>query len=170
MNEEKASSPVRQETPGGPEELNRLAYVGAPAPEGLSYAERVYFTELRAVYDLFRRGGITIEDAQREKRQILMDYNAARDWARSGDYYRELRFRLANAVCEYRGAPSIETADGILLAFDGFVGRLGVAEGETPRPDQLRYMAIQRARERQKSGAEEETETETETEEKGEPQ
>ena len=50
--------------------FERAALRGDPMPEGMALYEQAAFQALRGLYALYRRGGISREDAAREKEKI----------------------------------------------------------------------------------------------------
>ena len=69
--------------------FERAALRGDPMPEGMALYEQAAFQALRGLYALYRRGGISREDAAREKEKILEAYRQEEaDWARSREITR----------------------------------------------------------------------------------
>lgn len=59
------------------DDLERAAKAGKGVPDGLTANERMLFIAMRGLYYQFGAGVITIDQAKREKRQVMNDFNAA---------------------------------------------------------------------------------------------
>ncbi|MGN0592018.1 MAG: hypothetical protein ACI4JQ_02085 [Ruminococcus sp.] len=57
-------------------ELDKMAYEMQELPSGLNMPETYYFLAMRSIYVMFLCGKLTEEQAKREKRKIVSDYNA----------------------------------------------------------------------------------------------
>jgi len=56
------------------EELEDLAFVSAPLPEGLNLAQTLLFLSFRSLYDFARRVEMPQEQGRREKQKLLQAY------------------------------------------------------------------------------------------------
>ena len=56
------------------DELEDLAYNGAPMPEGLNYVDTLYFQKLRLLYAYARQVQMPPEQGKREKQMIVEQY------------------------------------------------------------------------------------------------
>lgn len=63
-------------------ELDQLAKKGAPMPEGLPMHEQCYYISSRGLYAQYQAQHLTLEDAKKEKIEILKQYELGKEqWA-----------------------------------------------------------------------------------------
>lgn len=105
------------------EELEDLAYNGAPMPDLRSQAQVLLYQSFRDLYDFARRSGMSPEQGKREKAQILEAYRINKFLEDLQEDTQELWKRIEIAASEYRKAPSVELADKLLEAIYGGVKR-----------------------------------------------
>lgn len=96
------------------DELEDLAYRGAPMPDLNSQAQVLLFQSFRSLYR--SASSLTREQGRREKQEILKAYQVNQFlesmWEQSNDMW----LRIEAASAEYRKQPSIENADKLLKA------------------------------------------------------
>lgn len=63
-----------------PQNIERLAMHGELLPSGLNQAEQLLFMSFRCLYQSYRSGTITREQAQNEKRELLETFNEENRW------------------------------------------------------------------------------------------
>ena len=105
------------------EELEDLAYNGAPMPDLDSQAQVLLFQSFRDLYDFARRSGMSKEQGKREKAQILAAYKINKFLEEMQEDTCQMWKRIEIAASEYRKAPSVELADKLLEAIYGGVKR-----------------------------------------------
>lgn len=105
------------------EELEDLAYNGAPMPDLDSQAQVLLFQSFRDLYDFARRSGMSREQGKREKAQILSAYKINKFLEEMQEDTCQMWKRIEIAASEYRKAPSVELADKLLEAIYGGVKR-----------------------------------------------
>lgn len=98
------------------DELEDLAYRGAPVPELQSLAQLLLFQCLRELYRFAETAKITKEQGRREKQQILDAYRINIFLEELHESTQQLWKRIEIAATEYRKKPSIEAADKLLEA------------------------------------------------------
>lgn len=101
------------------EELEDLAYNGAPMPDLRSQAQVLLFQSFRDLYDFARRSGMSPEQGKREKAQILAAYKTNKFLEEMQEDTCQMWKRIEIAASEYRKAPSVELADKLLEAIYG---------------------------------------------------
>lgn len=101
------------------EELEDLAYNGAPMPDLRSQAQVLLFQSFRDLYDFARRSGMSKEQGKREKAQILAAYKINKFLEELQESTNEMWKNIEIAASEYRKAPSVELADKLLEAIYG---------------------------------------------------
>ena len=92
---------------------------GDEMPEGLPYYDQLMYQQLRLLYDAFKKGIIDRETAQKEKRQMLNEYECYKiQWQMIDDVSDIIR-RTELARAEFRKAPSIDAGWNLLNACEG---------------------------------------------------
>lgn len=94
-----------------PEELEDLAYRGAPMPDLRSQAAVLLFQAFRNLYDFARRVGMSPEQGRREKAEILNAYQINKTLEDMQEATNNMWARIERAAAEYAKNPSVETAD-----------------------------------------------------------
>ena len=114
--------------------FDRAALRGDPMPEGMALYEQAAFQALRGLYALYRRGGISREDAAREKEKILEAYRQeGADWARSREItqaHARLWQNIEAAANRYGRERTLDHADAFVRAVYGAGVKAG--KGEMP--------------------------------------
>ena len=98
------------------DELEDLAYNGAPMPDLKSQAQVLLFQSFRDLYDFARRSGMKPEQGKREKAQILSAYQVNKFLEELQESTNDMWSRIDAAACAYRKSPSIENADELMRA------------------------------------------------------
>lgn len=99
-----------------PEELEDLAYQGAPMPDLRSQADVLLFQSFRNLYDFAKRVGMSPEQGKREKSQIVEAHRINKFLEELHESTNEMWKRIEIAGAAYRKSPSIETADALMKA------------------------------------------------------
>lgn len=94
-----------------PEELEDLAYQGAPMPDLTSQADVLLFQAFRNLYDFARRVGMSPEQGKREKSQIVEAHRINKCLEDMQEATNNMWARIERAAAEYAKNPSVETAD-----------------------------------------------------------
>lgn len=88
-------------------------------PPGLSFPDQCMFQALAGLYARYRAKTITRDQASREKKQLLREYeNAVYFWG-LGKHWSEVIMRTELARAEYRKNRTLENADKLLSSIDG---------------------------------------------------
>lgn len=99
-----------------PEELEDLAFRGAPMPDLTSQADVLLFQSFRNLYDFAKRVGMSPEQGKQEKAQILDAYKTNKFLEDMQEGTNRMWKRIEIAASEYRKSPSVEKADQLLKA------------------------------------------------------
>lgn len=102
-----------------PEELEDLAYQGAPMPDLRSQADALLFQAFRNLYDFAKRVGMSPEQGKREKSQIVEAHRINKFLEELNEDTQQLWKRIEIAASNYRKAPSVELADKLIEAIYG---------------------------------------------------
>lgn len=94
-----------------PEELEDLAYQGAPMPDLRSQADVLLFQAFRNLYDFAKRVGMSPEQGKREKSQIVEAHRINKALEDMQESTNNMWARIERAAAEYAKSPSVETAD-----------------------------------------------------------
>lgn len=98
------------------EQLEDLAYRGAPMPDLRSQADVLAFLSFRSLYDFAKRVGMAPEQGRREKAQIVEAHKINKFLEEMQEETDQMWKRIELAAAEYRKAPSVEKADDLLRA------------------------------------------------------
>lgn len=98
------------------EQLEDLAYRGAPMPDLRSQADVLAFLSFRSLYDFAKRVGMAPEQGRREKAQIVEAHKINKFLEEMQEETDRMWKRIEIAASEYRKAPSVEKADDLLRA------------------------------------------------------
>lgn len=99
-----------------PEQLEDLAYQGAPMPDLRSQADVLLFLAFRNLYDFAKRVGMAPEQGKREKSQIVEAHRINKFLEELNENTQQLWKRIEIAASEYQKNPSVELADKLLEA------------------------------------------------------
>ena len=99
-----------------PEELEDLAYQGAPMPDLRSQADVLLFQSFRNLYDFARRVRMAPEQGRREKAQIVEAHRVNKFLEELQESTSDMWGRIEIAATAYRKSPSVETADELMRA------------------------------------------------------
>lgn len=97
----------------------KITMAGGEMPKGLEYPDQILFTQLRLLYDSYKRKLIDRETATREKVELLRTYEANKIGENA---IKECAKQIKNtelARAEYRKNKSIEAADRLLFCLEG---------------------------------------------------
>lgn len=97
-----------------PEELEDLAYQGAPMPDLRSQADVLLFQAFRNLYDFAKRVGMSPEQGKREKSQIVEAWRINKFLEDLQESTNQMWRKLEIVAAEYRKTPSVETADEVM--------------------------------------------------------
>lgn len=97
-----------------PEELEDMAYQGAPMPDLKSQADVLLFLSFRSLYDFAKRVGMSPEQGKREKAQIVEAHRVNKFLEELQESTSQMWSRIDIAAAAYRKAPSVETADALM--------------------------------------------------------
>ena len=97
----------------------KQAMNGDDMPEGLEYPDQIMFLQLRMLYDQFKKGIINRDTAQKEKRQMLNEYECYKiQWQMIDDVSDIIR-RTELARADFRKNPTVENGWNLLNACEG---------------------------------------------------
>ena len=97
----------------------KQAMNGDDMPDGLPYYDQLLFQQLRLLYDQFKKGAIDRETAQKEKRQMLSEYECYKiKWQMIDDVSDIIR-RTELARADFRKNPTVENGWNLLNACEG---------------------------------------------------
>ena len=97
----------------------KQAMNGDDMPDGLPYYDQLLFQQLRLLYDQFKKGAIDRETAQKEKRQMLSEYEFYKiQWQLIDDVSDIIR-RTELARADFRKNPTVENGWNLLNACEG---------------------------------------------------
>lgn len=99
-----------------PEQLEDLAYSGAPMPDLQSQADILLYQSFRNLYDFAKRVGMSPDQGKREKSQILEAHRLNKFLEELQESTNQMWIRIEIAAIEYRKAPSVENADKLMKA------------------------------------------------------
>lgn len=97
----------------------KQAMNGDEMPDGLPYYDQLLFQQLRLLYDSFKKGIINRETAQKEKRQMLDEYECYKIQWKMIDEVSDIVRRTELARADFRKNPSIETAERLAATIEG---------------------------------------------------
>lgn len=97
----------------------RLAMAGEEMPKGMDYPDQILFLQLRLLYDSYKKGILTREQATLEKIDLLRTYEAHRIVESMGKEWVDQIKRTDIARSEYRKNRTLENADNLLACVDG---------------------------------------------------
>lgn len=97
----------------------KQAMNGDDMPDGLPYYDQLLFQQLRLLYDQFKKGIIDRDTAQKEKRQMLSEYECYKiQWQMIDDVSDIIR-RTELARADFRKKPTVENGWNLLNACEG---------------------------------------------------
>ena len=99
-----------------PEQLEDMAYQGAPMPDLRSQADVLLYQSFRNLYDFAKRVGMSPEQGKREKAQIMEAHRINKFLEDLQESTQQMWGRIELAVAEYNKAPSVENADKLIKA------------------------------------------------------
>ena len=101
--------------------FERAAMRGDPLPHGMDLADQTAFIALRNLYSQHYSGKINREDAAAEKREVVRAWEDAKRGSesakRTADFFRVVEKYMNH----YRKERTIEAADNLADAVDGFL-------------------------------------------------
>lgn len=98
------------------DELEDLAFRGAPVPDLNSLAQINLFQAFRNLYRFAASSGLTQEQGRKEKQEILDAYRVSLFWEQLYENTGDLWARIEKAATAYQKTPSIQTADDLIEA------------------------------------------------------
>lgn len=106
-----------------PEEIEDLAFAGAPLPERLDTPDTLLFLMFRNLYDYAKQTQMPREQGAKEKQRILRLYEQYRFDDKMRLHHVQVIKGTERALSDYMREPSLENADKMVEAFRGFLGR-----------------------------------------------
>lgn len=97
----------------------KQAMNGDEMPNGLQYYDQLMYQQLRLLYDQYRKGVITRETAQSEKKKFLHEYECYKIQWEMVDEISEMIRRTELARAEYRKTRTLENADRLCAIIEG---------------------------------------------------
>lgn len=100
-------------------EYERIAMAGGEMPDNMDSSDQLMFLKLRLLYDTYRRGAISREQASREKAKFMKQYELDCSMHKLGIRWVTMVGETEKARIEYRKNRTIENADKIFEIIDG---------------------------------------------------
>lgn len=97
----------------------RQAMNGDDMPDGLEYPDQILFLQLRMLYDSFKKEIINRDTAQKEKKQLLSEYECYKFLHSMEKEWVEIIKLTELARADFRKNPSIETAERLVAIIEG---------------------------------------------------
>lgn len=95
------------------------AMAGGEMPKGMEYPDQILFTQLRMLYDSFKKGIIDRESATKEKVELLREYEAHKIIDEMGKRWVD-QIRVSDlARADYKKNRTLENADKMLACIEG---------------------------------------------------
>ena len=101
-----------------PERIERLALNGQPMPEDVGFSDKLLYLSMRSLYDLYRRGGISREEAKAVKIKLTEDHRRFSFEEKLLDHHANIRNGYSHIMteAEKEGCPICRK---IVKIFDG---------------------------------------------------
>lgn len=99
--------------------FEREAMRSEPMPEGLRQADIQAYLALRLLYKTYKAGYVTRDAAQKEKREIVKQWQSDKSYEKYVLYQIRLTKASEAAKAEYRRSRTIENADRLVNIMDG---------------------------------------------------
>ena len=100
-------------------EYERIAMSGGEMPDNLDSSDQLMFLKLRLLYDSYRKGVLSREQATKEKAKIVREYELDCAMHKLGVRWVTMIGETENARIEYRKNRTIEAADKLLEVIEG---------------------------------------------------
>lgn len=100
-------------------EYERIAMAGGEMPDNLDSSDQLMFLKLRLLYDSYRKGVLSREQATKEKAKIVREYELDCAMHKLGVRWVTMIGETENARIEYRKNRTIEAADKLLEVIEG---------------------------------------------------
>ena len=100
-------------------EYERIAMVGGEMPDNMDSSDQIMFLKLRLLYDTYRRGAISREQATREKAKFMKEYELDCAMHKLGIRWVTMIGETEKARIDYRKNRTIEAADKLLEVIEG---------------------------------------------------
>ena len=100
-------------------EYERIAMAGGEMPDNMDSSDQIMFLKLRLLYDTYRRGAISREQATREKAKFMKEYELDCAMHKLGVRWVTMIGETEKARIEYRKNRTIEAADKLLEVIEG---------------------------------------------------
>ena len=100
-------------------EYERIAMVGGEMPDNMDSSDQIMFLKLRLLYDTYRRGAISREQATREKAKFMKEYELDCAMHKLGIRWVTMIGETEKARIDYRKNRTLEAADKLLEVIEG---------------------------------------------------
>lgn len=99
----------------------KYAMHGEPMPDGLTFPDQIMFQSLSLLYARYRLKAIARDQAAKEKRQLLREYENHKFKYSLSDKWVAAIKATDLARCEYRKNKTLENADNLVRCIDGVI-------------------------------------------------
>lgn len=100
-------------------EYERIAMAGGEMPDNMDSSDQLMFLKLRLLYNSYRKGILSREQATKEKTKIVREYELDCAMHKLGIRWVTMIGETEKARIEYRKNRTIEAADKLLEVIEG---------------------------------------------------
>jgi hypothetical protein len=97
----------------------KLAMAGEEMPKGMEYPDQILYFELRLLYDSYKKGIVSREQATQEKAELLRTHEAHKIIYKMEKEWVDQKKRTELARAAYRKNKTIENADKLIVCVEG---------------------------------------------------
>lgn len=99
-------------------QYERQAMNGEEMPNGIPFPDQILYLSLRSLYDQYKKGVVNREMASREKKKLLMEYEACKFRELMGEVWVQIIKETELARAECRKNPCPESAKKLIEAIE----------------------------------------------------
>lgn len=100
-------------------EYERIAMIGGEMPDNLDSSDQLMFLKLRLLYNTYKKGIISREQATREKAKFMKEYDLDCAMHKLGIRWVTMIGETERARIEYRKNRTLENADKLMEIIEG---------------------------------------------------
>ena len=100
-------------------EYEKIAMVGGEMPDNMDSSDQLMFLKLRLLYDSYKKGILSREQATKEKAKILKEYELDCAMHKLGIRWVTMIGETEKARIDYRKNRTLEAADKLLEVIEG---------------------------------------------------
>lgn len=101
-----------------PEHLEHLAMHGQPMPEDVGFSDKLLYLSLRSLYDLYRRSGVSRDEAKDIKTKLYEEYRRNSFDERLLDHHARIRNSYSHILTEAEKS-GCQICKKLVRVFDG---------------------------------------------------